>query len=157
MCVAVMTCNRGLCCLVGAQLTAWRKRRQELGLSQQQVATKAKVKKSKIAALEGGFPDNPKRNELVAVARALRRPEHWLLDRYYGGTSSVTGGPEKSADDAIATRILELQDLLAARDRTIQRLEAKAGQITAAIRKLFKIFCADEETAAPRNKKAGSG
>jgi transcriptional regulator with XRE-family HTH domain len=59
-----------------------KRRRTELGLTQQQVATAARVPQSLVAALESGKRSEVRSSALRRLARALGVTADWLIGMY---------------------------------------------------------------------------
>jgi transcriptional regulator with XRE-family HTH domain len=108
---------------------AIRNRRNELGLTQQKLASDAAVSLYTIQELEKGRPRNRQPRTLSVVSLALRRPEGWLDAVLRGMAPSVAGAADvaESRED-LAGAIREIRDELGRITRRLDALEAEDGR-----------------------------
>lgn len=114
------------------------KRRKELGLTQQEVATLVQVSSTSVYKWENGQAQ-PKGNSLFSLSRALKCSPTWLL---YGDDDlkpiSVEELPKELDDRQL--RMLELFDSLpeSEKDNQIMELEKKAAGFDRLFEELLK-------------------
>lgn len=135
-------------------------------LSQERFAKKAGIAASTLKALELGVIKRPRPGLLVRIAERAGRPPDYLVQKFArvqypdlfpvtspvpppGSESNPSGGSDVFPASA---RILELESMLAERDKAIEHYEAQAREVEPIVRKLFDLFVGDETDAVTGKK-----